>query len=92
LARRSTPAGYAASTGEYGCFHSPVMSISAVCGAFLSGLSRASYSPAATREISDLIAIIASQNRSISIRLSLSVGSIMKVPATGNDMVGAWNP
>lgn len=68
------------------------MSISAVCGAFFSGLSWASYAPDATRAISDLIAIIASQNRSRSVRLSLSVGSIMNVPATGNDMVGAWNP
>ena len=68
------------------------MSISAVCGAFFSGLSGASYSPEATRAISALIAIIASQNRSSSVRLSLSVGSIMNVPATGNDIVGAWNP
>ncbi len=92
LARRSTPAGNAASSASYGCFHSPAMSISAVCGAFFSGLSRASYSPEATRAISALIAIIASQNRSISARPSLSVGSIMNVPATGNDMVGAWKP
>ena len=38
------------------------------------------------------MATIASQNRSTSARSSLSVGSIMKVPATGNDIVGAWNP
>ena len=68
------------------------MSISAVCGAFFSGLSRASYSPEATRSISARIAIIASQNRSTSGRFSLSVGSIISVPATGNDIVGAWNP
>ena len=38
------------------------------------------------------MAIIASQNRSSSSRLSDSVGSIMSVPATGNDIVGAWKP
>ena len=32
---------------------------------------------------------MASQNRSSSARSSLSVGSTMSVPATGNDMVGA---
>jgi len=69
-----------------------VISISAVCGAFLSGLSAGSYSPAATLSISALIEIIASQNSSISARLSLSVGSIMNVPGTGNDIVGAWKP
>ena len=37
-------------------------------------------------------AIIASQKRSSSSRDSLSVGSIIKVPATGQDMVGAWKP
>jgi hypothetical protein len=36
--------------------------------------------------------IIASQKRSSSARFSDSVGSIMSVPATGNDIVGAWNP
>ena len=39
--------------------------------------------------ISDFIEIIASQNLSISALLSLSVGSIIKVPATGNETVGA---
>ena len=42
--------------------------------------------------ISSRIATIASQNRSISSRFSLSVGSTMSVPATGNDIVGAWMP
>ena len=69
-----------------------MISISAVCGAFFSGLSDVSRSPLATLSISALIEIIASQNSSISVRLSLSVGSIMNVPATGNDIVGAWNP
>ena len=34
----------------------------------------------------------ASQYRSSSCLCSLSVGSIMRHPATGNDMVGAWKP
>jgi hypothetical protein len=38
------------------------------------------------------MAIIASQNRSSSSFDSLSVGSIMSVPATGNETVGGWNP
>ena len=54
--------------------------------------SPASTPPRATRSISALIAIIASQNRSISARSSDSVGSTISVPATGNDMVGAWKP
>ena len=36
--------------------------------------------------------IIASQKRSSSAFDSLSVGSTISVPATGNDMVGAWKP
>ncbi len=33
---------------------------------------------------------MASQKRSSSALVSLSVGSIMNVPGTGNDIVGAW--
>ena len=68
------------------------MTAAAVCGALRSGLSASSHSPAATRSISARIAIIASQNRSSSARSSLSVGSTISVPATGNDIVGAWKP
>ncbi|MNR14802.1 hypothetical protein D3C85_1312970 [compost metagenome] len=35
---------------------------------------------------------MASQKRSSSSLDSLSVGSIIRVPATGKDMVGAWKP
>jgi hypothetical protein len=35
---------------------------------------------------------IASQKRSSSASDSDSVGSIISVPATGNDIVGAWKP
>ena len=63
-----------------------------MCGALRSGLSSAGHSPAATRSISPLIAIIASTNRSSSRRSSDSVGSTISVPATGNDIVGAWKP
>ena len=63
-----------------------------VCGALRSGESSGLHSPAPTRSISALIAIIASQKRSISPRSSDSVGSTISVPATGNDIVGAWKP
>ena len=48
--------------------------------------------PTTTAWISPRIAIIASQNRSSSSFGSLSVGSIISVPGTGNDTVGAWKP
>jgi len=38
------------------------------------------------------VAIIASMKRSISARSSDSVGSTIRVPATGNDIVGEWKP
>ena len=38
------------------------------------------------------MAIIASQKRSSSAFDSLSVGSIISVPATGKHIVGAWKP
>ena len=63
-----------------------------MCGAWRSGESSGVHSPASTRAISPRMAIIASQNRSISARSSDSVGSTISVPATGNDMVGAWKP
>ena len=56
------------------------------------GSPSALHSPDATASISRRIAIIASQNRSISARSSDSVGSTIRVPATGNDIVGAWKP
>ena len=48
--------------------------------------------PSRPRRSRARIAIIASQNRSISSLSSLSVGSTMSVPATGKDIVGAWKP
>ena len=38
------------------------------------------------------MAIIESQKRSSSAFASLSVGSTISVPITGNDVVGAWKP
>ena len=61
-------------------------------GACTSGLSSAGHSPLSTRCASARIAIIASQNRSISARSSDSVGSIISVPGTGKLIVGAWKP
>jgi len=64
----------------------------AVCGAFLSTLSFASALPSSTSWISRRIATSASQKRSSSSFGSLSVGSTIIVPGTGNETVGAWNP
>lgn len=58
----------------------------------LRGLMRESILPSSMSAISCRIPSRASQNRSISALSSDSVGSIIKVPATGHDMVGAWNP
>ena len=66
------------------------MTSRAVCGACFSGLSARSSLPDAIAAISARIAIIASQKRSSSAFDSLSVGSIISVPATGQDIVGAW--
>ena len=54
--------------------------------------SRGSTPPPRPGRSRPRIAIIASQNRSISARSSDSVGSTISVPATGNDIVGAWKP
>lgn len=67
---------------------SPVTSF-AVCGAFLRTLSLRSEKPVSSSPISFRMAIMASQKRSSSALSSLSVGSIMSVPGTGQDMVGA---
>ena len=61
-------------------------------GAWCSGLVVAATRPTPTRSISARMAIMASQKRSSSACDSDSVGSTMSVPATGNDMVGAWKP
>lgn len=58
----------------------------------LSGLMRESIRPSSMSAISCRIPSRASQKRSISALSSDSVGSIMRVPATGHDMVGAWKP
>ena len=91
LCSRSHGAGYAATSREYGRVHSPI-TLGAVCGAFLSGLLVLSIAPVSTAVISAWMAIIASQKRSSSSFDSLSVGSIMSVPATGQLSVGAWKP
>lgn len=58
----------------------------------LSGFTRESILPSSMSAISCRIPSRASQYRSISALSSDSVGSIMRVPATGHDMVGAWKP
>jgi hypothetical protein len=61
-------------------------------GCVFNGLLLGSHSPERTFRYSLWIKIIARQNRSSSWSDSLSVGSIMSVPPTGKDIVGAWNP
>ena len=56
------------------------------------GCRRRATRPCRPRSISPRIATIASTKRSSSPRSSDSVGSIISVPATGNDIVGAWKP
>src|SRR5689334_5476473 len=92
LCSRSHGAGKAACSREYGRSHSVPATAAAVCGAFLSGLFARSIWPLSIAAISARIEIIASQNRSSSALLSLSVGSTISVPGTGNDIVGAWKP
>ncbi len=82
--------GNAATSREYGCGHSLAVTTAAVCGACFSGLLSLSLSPLATAAISPWIEMSTSQKRSSSVFVSLSVGSIMSVPGTGNDIVGAW--
>ena len=84
--------GYAASSLEYLWFHSSDANSKSVCGAFFIGLSILSNFPDLISSISDLIYIKVSQNLSSSFKLSLSVGSIIMVPGTGQDIVGAWKP
>ncbi|MNN89519.1 hypothetical protein D3C81_2073460 [compost metagenome] len=55
-------------------------------------MSSAGQLPFCTSVISARILNIAPIKRSSSALDSLSVGSTIKVPATGNDMVGAWKP
>ena len=84
--------GQAASRRGYACDQSSADTAAAVCGACLSGLSARSMRPASIARISSRIAIIASTKRSSSAFDSLSVGSIISVPATGKLIVGAWKP
>jgi glycine dehydrogenase len=68
----------------YGLSHSSSVTAFIVCGALIRIEGTISISP--------LIIYIALKNLSSSSNDSLSVGSIIIVPATGNDTVGAWNP
>ena len=70
-------------------FHHHTLRV-AVWGAFFNRLSSRGWLPCSISRISWRMAIMASQNRSSSAFDSLSVGSIISVPATGHDMVGAW--
>src|SRR5262245_28250903 len=92
LLARTHGSGNAAFSRGYGCVQASAVTDAAVCGAFFSTLSRGSALPVTTSSISCRMAMSASQNRSSSAFASLSVGSTMRVPGTGNDTVGAWKP
>src|SRR6185503_1156268 len=92
LFSRTNGSGNAACSREYGWLHSAAVTAPAVCGAFFRTLSFGSALPSMTAWISARMAIMASQNLSSSSFASLSVGSTMIVPATGNETVGAWKP
>lgn len=84
--------GYAAASREYGRSHSLVNRSRWVCGDIFNTLPSRGCSPLSTAAISFRIEMRASQNRSSSALFSDSVGSIISVLATGQDMVGAWKP
>jgi hypothetical protein len=92
LLARTHGKGNAACSREYGWLHSSAVTADAVCGAFFRTLSFGSALPLTTSSISPRMAISASQKRSSSSFDSLSVGSTISVPGTGNDTVGAWKP
>lgn len=73
-------------------FHSLLFPIKRAGTRTLRGLTRESILPSSMSAISCRIPSRASQKRSISALSSDSVGSIIRVPATGQDMVGAWKP
>src|ERR1041385_3225236 len=89
LCARVHGAGNAAVSREEGGAQLSDAILRAVCGGFLSGLFCLSILDLPTASISAWIEIIASQKRSSSSFDSLSVGSIIIVPATGNATVGA---
>ena len=88
----STPTGKAAVGAVYGWSHSPASDARGVRRVRAAGCRPPATRPPRPASISPRIAIIASQNRSISPRSSVSVGSTISVPATGKDIVGAWKP
>ena len=63
-----------------------------MCGAFLRGLLLRSMRPSSIAEASSRTPSMASQKRSSSALVSDSVGSIIRVPGTGQLMVGGWKP
>src|SRR3954464_8607107 len=89
LLARTNGNGNEACSREYGWLQSSAAIAPAVCGAFFSTLSLGCALPSITAWISARIAISASQKRSSSSFASLSVGSTISVPPTGNDTVGA---
>ena len=85
----SDGSGYAACSLEYVLFQSPTKRSFCVWGAFLRIFPSLGCSPVSIALISFRIEIRELQNLSNSSWLSLSVGSIIKVLATGQLIVGA---
>jgi hypothetical protein len=92
LCARTHGAGKAATSRLYACGQDSAVTAADVCGAFTSGLSSFDHWPRSIFAISSRMDRSVSTKRSSSAYDSLSVGSIISVPATGNDIVGAWNP
>ena len=92
LEARTHSVGKAPSSREYGRSQVGLVTTSAVCGAFLRTLFSRSTLPSSISRISPRMAMSASQNLSSSALDSDSVGSIINVPATGQDIVGEWKP
>src|SRR5438132_1041669 len=88
LCRRVAGEGNAARSREYGRSQASPMTSSSVCGAWWSRLLSRGLRPSSISRISSWIAIRGSLDRSSPSLLALSVGSIIKVPATGNETVG----
>jgi hypothetical protein len=84
--------GNAARSREYGRFHASARRSARGWGAFFSKLFSRSAAPVSISRISLRMAMSASQKRSNSSRDSLSVGSTINVPGTGNETVGGWKP
>src|SRR5262249_52285050 len=89
---RTQGAGKAPSSRLYGRSHSSAVTAAAVWGAFRSALFSRGTRPSSIARTWARREQRAAKRRWSWARASLSVGWITSVPATGNDIVGAWKP